>query len=117
MFKATATSTFKADRTMERIKKDATFAISWLTGRVRHDTEPFVPRDTGDLVRTARTHSDGLTGELTYNTPYARRLYYGVNFNFSTDRNKQATHHWFAKAKSIWLEYWLDKFRKLMGGL
>lgn len=39
---------------------------------------PYVPMVTGALAASANTHSEIGSGEIVYDTPYARYLYYGV---------------------------------------
>lgn len=75
-----------------------------LDSQIIKDTEAFVPMDTGTLVSSALRHS--VVGEIKYSTPYARRLYYGEGFNFRKIPHPQATHHWFEKAKAVWLGQW-----------
>lgn len=51
---------------------------------------PYVPFDTGTLANTAEVSETS----VTYIQPYARRMYYGEDFNFNTDYHPFATHHW-----------------------
>jgi len=37
---------------------------------------PYVPRDNGDLDKSGRMNTDIGSGEVAYDTPYARRWYY-----------------------------------------
>lgn len=45
---------------------------------VLRQCEPYTPRDTGALVNSATTATDIGSGEVIWNTPYARYQYYGV---------------------------------------
>lgn len=38
--------------------------------------EPYVPRDTGELIRSGVRNTVIGSGQVVYNTPYARRWYY-----------------------------------------
>lgn len=60
-----------------------------------------VPKQTGELERSAhlddsQKKKDRVT--LTYDTPYARRLYYHPEYNFAKDKNRNA--------QGEWLEAW-----------
>ena len=91
-------------------------AQQWLDKRVVQDTDKFVPMDIGMLAGSPRRATEFGSGKVVYDTPYARRQYYGVNFNFSRDKHPNATHHWFEKAKSIFLKYWVSGVARVMGG-
>jgi len=90
-------------------------AQAWLDSRVLKDSDPFVPMDTGMLAQSGRRSVYG-SGIVAWLMPYARRLYYGVRFNFSTDNNPKATHHWFEKAKTKFLSAWGQGVAKIQGG-
>lgn len=64
-----------------------------------------VPRDTGNLQNEA-FHVDTTTEQkgyvrLSFNAPYARRLYYHPEYNFRTDKNPDA--------QGLWLRHWQAK--------
>ena len=50
----------------------------------------FVPMRTGMLMRQVTFEP----WTITHTVPYARRQYYGTNFNFSTEKHKLATARW-----------------------
>lgn len=52
---------------------------------------PFVPMDTGALEASAGKSQPWV---VTYDTPYARRQYYGVNFNFVKQKHPNAKARW-----------------------
>lgn len=58
-----------------------------------------VPFDTGNLQNEAFTidNSQSSKGKITisHSTPYARRLYFHPEYNFSTDENIAAQGRWF----------------------
>lgn len=58
------------------------------------DVQGYVPMDTGDTARSAQTASNLEDGEIIYDTPYARKIYYGDRLNFSLEQHAHATHHW-----------------------
>lgn len=53
--------------------------------------EPFVPMDTGALAASAGKSQPWV---VTYDTPYARRQYYGDGFNFSREKHPAAKARW-----------------------
>ncbi|PEU16828.1 minor capsid protein, partial [Bacillus sp. AFS019443] len=74
-----------------------------LDQQVLKDSNFFIPKDTGELERSSIRFSRPGEGHIEWNTPYARRTYYGVNFNFSRDSNPNASSLWFecAKARNV----------------
>lgn len=67
-----------------------------------------MPRDTGNLQDTStfvdRTDSQKGSVSLVSNTPYARRLYFHPEYNFSKLKNPNA--------KGMWLEDWITGDKK-----
>lgn len=67
-----------------------------------------VPRDHGDLMLSQSVSYNatdkGITAYLSYNTPYARRLYFHPEYNFRLDKN--------SNARGKWLEDWIFGPRK-----
>ena len=64
-----------------------------------------IPRDTGNLQNEA-FHVDTTTEQkgyvrMSFNAPYARRLYYHPEYNFRTDQNPNA--------QGLWLRHWQKK--------
>ena len=52
--------------------------------------DKYVPKRTGQL-----SYSAAITPfKVFYETPYARRVYYGNNLRFSTDKHPNATARW-----------------------
>lgn len=77
----------RADMTLERLLQDI-------------ESSAVVPFDIGTLQKSgfatdAQFTDDGtVEGHLTYDTPYARRLYFSEGYNFQTVNNKNAKDHW-----------------------
>jgi hypothetical protein len=98
-------------------------AQAWLDHAIIRETRPFVPKDQSVLMASVDSPTEygpvksriG-SGLLVWATPYARRLYYGITFNFARDKNPKATHHWFEKAKSIHLTAWGQGVAKILNG-
>ena len=85
-----------------------------LDSQIIKDTTPFVPMRTGTLASSPLRASK--VGEIRYATPYAARLYYGEGFNFRKTPHPQATHHWFEKAKTVWMRRWTRIVAALLTG-
>lgn len=85
-----------------------------LDEQVAKDSTPFVPMRGGHLMESVQK-SDYGTGKVRWTEPYARRMYYGVNYKFNNGPeapHPQATHHWFEKAKSIYKKDWIRMMNK-----
>ncbi|MED1012132.1 minor capsid protein [Bacillus mycoides] len=77
-----------------------------LDQQVLKDSNYFIPKDTGELERSSIRFSRPGEGHIEYNTPYARRIYYGVDFNFSKDVNPNARALFFEEAKARNVRDW-----------
>jgi len=86
-------------------------ANEWLDSEILKDCSPYIPFKTGQLERSGKVLKPG---EITWNTPYARRLYYGTGFNFNKAYHPQATAQWFEKAKSVNLPKWVSGAEKVV---
>lgn len=102
--------TFEFDEIYRRMNvKDKAQYI--LAEQVLKDSNYFIPKDTGALETSSRIISSAT--QISWNTPYARRLYYGVGFNFSHDVNPNARAMWFEHAKSNYLSDWIKILRRI----
>jgi len=79
-----------------------------------------VPKDTGNLEESAKTGAEGNKGYISYNTPYARRLYYHPEYNFRQDKNPNAQGRWMDSfiygPKKDWLAKVYGEFLKRLSG-
>lgn len=57
---------------------------------LRDISDPYVPYDTGKLSQNVTVSDKG----VTYNQPYARRVFYGDWINFHKDKHPLATARW-----------------------
>lgn len=73
--------------------------------QVLKDSNYYCPHGEGTLIASAITSSKIGSGELTWNTPYARRQYYELE-NKSKDKNPNARTKWFEEAKTNNLKNW-----------
>jgi hypothetical protein len=81
-----------------------------------------VPKDTGNLEESAKTGVEGNKGYISYNTPYARRLYYHPEYNFRQDKNANAQGRWMDSfiygLKKDWLaKAYGELLKRLSGGV
>lgn len=79
-----------------------------------------VPKETGNLEESATTGAEGNKGYISYNTPYARRLYYHPEYNFRQDKNPNAQGRWMDSfiygPKKDWLAKAYGEFLKRLSG-
>jgi len=84
-----------------------------------------VPRDTGALQNESffvdnKNSSKGIVS-LVHSTPYARRLYYHPEYNYSKDANPNAKGKWFedwlpgGKAQDFAQKAYKELYRRLTG--
>ena len=91
-------------------------AQKWLDNEVLKDCQPYVPMRTGNLMNSGISGTNLGSGEVVYNAPYASRMYYGKNLNFSKLKHPQACAQWFEKAKSVHKEDWKQGVQKIVKG-
>jgi len=93
---------------MVKIKGITQKGIAAVSNEALKDANYYARMDTGELIRSSIRASNPKKGELVWDTPYAKRVYYtGVP---STDANPNArtlwAHHGFAENK--------DKYQKIL---
>ncbi|MEG2272975.1 MAG: minor capsid protein [Acinetobacter sp.] len=87
----------------------------WLDNEVIMDSDPYVPFLTGDLSKSPRKVGNAIgSGEIEYNEPYAQRLYYGEDFNFTKSFHPLAGPFWFDKAKATNQTKWINGVQKII---
>ena len=99
-----------------RFNKRYSAAQKFLDSEVLRDSAPYVPMRTGNLMNSGVTGTDIGSGRIVYNAPYAKRMYYGVDFHFSKDKHPQACAQWFEKAKSLKKDAWIRGVNKIVRG-
>ncbi len=77
-----------------------------LDNQVLKDSNYYAPMDTGNLMSSGITGSKIGSGQLEWTAPYAKKMYYGINYNFSKDSNPHARAKWFEEAKKSFIERW-----------
>ncbi|GGP16233.1 minor capsid protein [Oceanobacillus neutriphilus] len=71
------------------------------------DMNPFIPFKDGALSGTGAVDADGK--EITWNTPYARKMFYMYMHNYTTPGTGP---RWDNKASGIHMKDWLNAFIK-----
>lgn len=97
---------------------DARFdkAQKFLDSEVLRCSAPYVPMRTGALMRSGTNGTKIGSGKIVYNAPYARRMYYAKNCNFSKDKHPQACAQWFEKAKAVHKDNWTKGVAEIIRG-
>lgn len=80
---------------------------------VLKDSNFYIPRDTGNLEDAGRIGSQIGKGVLIWDVPYAKRLYWNPQYNFSKDSNPNARGKWFEEAKAIRLNQWIRLLQRM----
>jgi hypothetical protein len=93
-------------RIKPKIEKAVNMAQAVVDSELLKDSNKYAPRDTGNLVNSSLRASQIGKGKLIWDTPYARRLYYNPQYNFSKDKNPMAGGLWFERAKSVHSKKW-----------
>lgn len=90
-----------------------------MDNQVLKDSNFFIPQDERYLEKSSFLHSKLGQGKIVWITPYARRLYYNPQYNFSKDKNPNAQGLWFEAAKALYKDKWTkmveDAVRKRLG--
>lgn len=100
---------------LERHRASVRKAQHDLDQQVIKDSNYYIPRDRGELMRSALRASTVGEGLVRWATPYARKLYYNPDFNFSTDVNPNAGGLWFETAKAAKLQVWVRLAKEVYG--
>lgn len=116
---------------VNRFARQGTRAQKWLDNEVLKDTAPFVPMQTGMLMKSGQLGTIIGSGTVEYIAPYARMLYYGKvmagpkygpkratdkDLVFSQAVHPQAQAYWFEASKSLNKPKWLSGAKRLAGG-
>lgn len=103
---------FDESAALRRIEERIDRARLLLAERVKDDGNIFIPVDTGLLRSTGRVEDNGKA--VTWNTPYGQHVYYPerTGIRIHTDKNPNATGHWFEVAKNLKVDEWLRVVEK-----
>ena len=87
---------------------------------VMKDTDPFVPMRQGTLASSVLRSTNAGSGEVVYDTPYARHMYYGVHyrtgkpFKYSTLKHPLACKEWVKSSKAVNMEKWKKEVKEVL---
>lgn len=88
-----------------------------LDNAVLRDSDPYVPMRSGFLKNSGVSGTVIGSGNVRYNAPYAKKVYYAQNVKFSKTHHPQACAQWFEKAKAAKKSEWLAEVnREIKGG-
>ena len=82
------------------VERTVEMSIPKVSSEFLTDSNYYIPFREGDLKRSSINFSDFNKGKLVWQTPYARRLFYNPQYNFSKDANPNARGLWAEYAKS-----------------
>lgn len=91
---------------IEKVDKAKRSAQMALDQQVLKDSNVFIPFDTGNLRNSSIQASRPGSGIIKWDTPYAARLFYHPEYNFSKDENPRARGRWFDAAKAEYGAQW-----------
>src|SRR5690554_6475695 len=94
------------DKIPGKIEKAVSKGQMVLDTQVLKDSNNYAPRDTGNLINSSIRLTNPGSGKVMWDGPYARRLYYNPQYNFSKDKNPNAGGLWFERAKSRHVKEW-----------
>lgn len=77
------------DKTIKRLVNNDRVGLFMSETCARY-MNPYIPMDTGMLAQNYETKPF----EVTYNQPYAERMFYGTEFNFNQEKHPLATARW-----------------------
>lgn len=88
----------------KKIKNAFSLALFAAQEQILTDCNYFCREDEGTLKDSAQSNVSGVKMEATWNTPYARRVYY--TGTPSKDKNENASLRWAEKAKNRFKKDW-----------
>jgi len=96
----------------KKVEKATAYGRFVTSQQVLKDSNYYIPKDQGTLERSSLQASDLQRGKIIWDTPYARRLYYHPEYNFSKDKNPHARGLWFEEAKAVRGGQWVAVAQK-----
>lgn len=105
---------FNCEDIIRRFDERNSLATAALCQQILKDSNFYCPLDQGTLQSSALISSDSDRGVITWNTPYAARLYYGINFNFDKASNPNSQAMWFHKAKDVHMDEWVTVYKNVI---
>jgi hypothetical protein len=102
----TVKANFNDAATKARISAAIHKAQMKLDAQVLADSNYFIPIKTHTMENSSIESTKIGTGVIVWCTNYARRQYYGLDFDHSKQSNPNACAKWFEAAKSRKMEQW-----------
>ena len=108
------------DTLKEKLSSRRNKAQEVLDSAVMKDTDPFVPMRQGTLASSVLRSTNVGSGEVVYDTPYARHMYYGVHyrtgtpFKYSTLKHPLACKEWVNASKAVNMEKWKKEVKEVL---
>ena len=108
------------DTLKEKLSSRRNRAHEVLDLAVMKDTDPFVPMRQGTLASSVLRSTKVGSGEVVYDTPYARHMYYGVHyrtgtpFKYSTLKHPLACKEWVNASKAVNMEKWKKEVKEVL---
>ena len=107
---------FNSEEIIQRFEERNGFAMDMLCEEIAEDSNFFCPFDVGTLQGSALISLDSDRGIISWETPYAAKMYYGLDLNFDVSHNPNAQAMWFHKAKDINLDEWITNYKNILEG-
>ncbi len=79
-------------------------------------TQQYIPMIIASLARSLQIATKPGEGQVLYDTPYARKLYYGEAMDFAKDKHPKATAKWLEASKAVHLKDWVAGVTKILEG-
>ena len=108
------------DTLKEKLSSRRNRAQEVLDLAVMKGTGPFVPMRQGTLASSVLRSTKVGSGEVVYDTPYARHMYYGVHyrtgtpFKYSTLKHPLACKEWVNASKAVNMEKWKKEVKEVL---
>lgn len=103
------------DKVMAKVTGIFDAALPILSEEILNDCNQYCKEDTGMLIASSLIHSRLDEGKLIWQTPYARRQYWGIRTAYQTV-NPQAVWKWCEFAKQNHMAKWDRQAQMLIGG-
>lgn len=114
---AEMTTDFSADKIKAQQEKAKDSALKGTAREFERLARPYVPMLTGAMMKSAFT-SPFDKGEIVYDTPYARYIYYAPDsIHLTRDFHPQATTRWGDFVKAKYIRQLEDTFKRYYGGI
>lgn len=105
------------DKAVKKFKKLGIVGQSLLDEEVLKSSNNYAPEDSTELIRSSVRATVFGSGKVMWDTPYARKLYWNPQYNFSSDKNPNAQGLWFEAAKANDLKDWIKALDNLKNGI